>query len=292
MISKCQSCLRRGGRNSSYLRKSDGKKVIQYRCVRCRRTWTPAADNPEKRQRWRSGNEILRRLLVSGITMERAAWILRINPKTVDRRVRYLAQIADQELASRQKIVRPKEKGGRFYLDELITFEHTRCKPLAVCMVVSQEREILAFRVSSMPPIGKHLKKISLRKYGMRPNHRRKGIEECLKEIHPRLTRLYETLEFKTDEEKSYAQLIQKCFPGAKHQAYPSKRAVIAGLGELKDHSYDPIFPINHTLAMLRANLARLIRRTWSTTKKMSRLRDFLAIYAHAHNTLFIPQES
>jgi hypothetical protein len=228
------------------------------------------------------------------MTMERAAWILRINPKTVDRRVSYLARIADQKLAVRrqQESAQTKAKVGYVYLDELITFEHTRCKPLAVCMAVSEKREILGFRVSSMPAIGKHLKRFALKKYGKRPNHRRQGIEECLQEIKPRLLKEFEAIVFKTDEERSYAGLTQKYFPGAMHKAYPSKRAVIAGLGELKDHSYDPIFPINHTFAMLRANLARLIRRTWCTTKKMSRLRDFIAIYAYAHNTLFIPQTS
>jgi hypothetical protein len=59
---------------------------------------------------------------------------------------------------------------------------------------------------------------------------------------------------------------------------------VIAGLGELKDHSFDPLFAINHTLAMLRANLARLARRTWVTTKKASRLEEFIQIYAGFHN--------
>src|SRR5690606_19070039 len=154
-----------------------------------------------------------------------------------------------------------------------------RCKPLAVSMVVSKGREILGLSVSSMPPIGKHLRKISLRKYGPRANNRSQGIEECWQEIRPRLV---ESQRFISDQEPSYARLIKKHFPQATHSTHPSKRAVIAGQGELKDHSFDPLFAINHTFAMLRANLARLIRRTWSTTKKASRLRDFLLIYADA----------
>lgn len=217
--------------------------------------------------------------------MQRAAWILGMNPKTVARRVPYFAEKARRSLRANQT---EREAVEEVCLDELITFEHTRCKPVAVAMAVSERREILGYRVSSMPPIGKHLKRISLKKYGKRPNHRARGIQGCLSDIRPRAIGAH----FKTDEEPSYAPLIQRHFPGARHDAFPSKRAVIAGQGELKDHRYDPIFPINHTLAMLRANLSRLIRRTWCTTKKLHRLDDFLAIYAHAHNTLLINQTS
>ena len=139
-----------------------------------------------------------------------------------------------------------------------------------------------------MPPIGKHLKRVSIKKYGKRVNHRGRGVKECLLEIKPRLA----SPKFKSDEEPSYGRFIQRIFPNVDHETYPSKRAVIAGQGELKDWTYDPIFPINHTFAMLRANLARLIRRTWSTTKKMSRLSDFIFIYAHMHNSHLVTQAS
>jgi len=282
MRSKCIRCGRYGGRNSVYFRKADSKKVVQFRCSSCRRTWTPAAENLEKHQRLRSENETIRQLLVSGVTIQRTAWILKINPKTVARRISYLAKRAESELRKSTHAVK------EVYVDELITFEHTRCKPLAVFMAVSKEREILGFRVSSMPPIGKHLRKISHKKYGWRPNHRNQGVEDCLVQLKPRIAKA----RFKSDEEPSYRRLIRRHFPKAKHETYPSKRAVIAGQGELKDHSYDPIFPINHTFAMLRASLSRLIRRTWCTTKKVERLRQFLTIYAQVHNTCFISQAS
>jgi len=39
---------------------------------------------------------------------------------------------------------------------------------------------------------------------------------------------------------------------------------------------------------MLRANVNRLIRRTWCTTKRIDRLVDHLTIYADYHNRLLI----
>ncbi|MGZ3656152.1 MAG: hypothetical protein ACXWR1_04035, partial [Bdellovibrionota bacterium] len=54
--------------------------------------------------------------------------------------------------------------------------------------------------------------------------------------------------------------------------------------GELKEGRYDPLFSINHTCAMFRANVNRLIRKTWCTTKSQERLRSHLILYANAHN--------
>ena len=210
--------------------------------------------------------------------MRRTAFLLGVNRKTVARRIPYLAAKSKQMLAAtRQENASPKE----VYLDELITFEHTRCKPVAVCMTVSKERKILSLAASPMPPIGKHLKKVALKKYGIRPNLRRKGVKTCLKSLQDLVG---ENTVFHSDEETSYASLIRNQFPKNQHRTFKSKRAVIAGQGELKDRSKDPLFAINHTFAMVRANLARLARRTWVTTKKIQRLEEFLYIYAAFHN--------
>lgn len=56
------------------------------------------------------------------------------------------------------------------------------------------------------------------------------------------------------------------------------------GQGELKRIGKDPIFSLNHTFAMLRANINRLVRRTWCTTKRQDRLRLHIALYAVRHN--------
>ena len=217
--------------------------------------------------------------------MRRCAKLLKIDRKTVARRIPYF--VAKARLAQAASPI--PGPCSEIYIDELITFEHTRCKPLAVSMAVSKERKILSFAVSSMPPIGKHLKKISLKKYGNRPNLRRKGMNSCLEAVAPYVS---SATRFISDEEPSYLGLIAKRYPGQTHQRHPSKRAVIAGQGELKDHSFDPLFAINHTFAMLRANLARLARRTWVTTKKTSRLEEFIQIYVGFHNLELTAQAS
>ena len=282
----CARCGKQGGRNSSYVRKCDRVKVTQYRCSSCKINWTHGTDTLEKGQRLRSVNEKLGPMLVSCVSMRRCAKLLGINRKTVARRISYFAAKARLDQA---RLLPAPEPCAEIYLDELITFEHTHCKPLAVCMAVSEQRSILSFAVSSMPPIGKNLKKISLRKYGKRPNHRRKGVNACLQEIQPYVGA---NTVFISDEELSYPNLISKHHPGHEHRRHRSKRAVIAGQGELKDRSFDPLFAINHTFAMLRANLARLVRRTWATTKKASRLEEFIQIYAGFHNLELLSRKS
>ena len=58
----------------------------------------------------------------------------------------------------------------------------------------------------------------------------------------------------------------------------------MTGQGELKKVVYDPIFSLNHTCAMLRANINRLVRKTWCTTKKPERLAMHITLYALYHN--------
>ena len=66
-------------------------------------------------------------------------------------------------------------------------------------------------------------------------------------------------------------------------------KCCVAGQGELKKRGKDPLFYINHTLAMCRANINRLIRKTWCTTKDPAQLVYHLAIYMHVHNIYLTP---
>ena len=73
-------------------------------------------------------------------------------------------------------------------------------------------------------------------------------------------------------------------FPKSSHLTFKGVRGSITAQGELKKQGFDPIFSLNHTCAMLRANLSRLIRKTWCTTKCIHRLYAHLVLYAEYHN--------
>ena len=166
------------------------------------------------------------------------------------------------------------------------SIEHTKCKPLSVAMVVAKkERKIVGFRVSKMPATG-HLANISRKKYGRRPDHRKAEMICLFKELS---TFLRPNIDISSDECSFYKGVVTKCFPQANYSQYLGKKGCVAGQGELKKARFDPIFTINHTFAMLRANISRLIRKTWNTTKKIPCLISHLNIYVWMHNTKKTP---
>jgi len=167
--------------------------------------------------------------------------------------------------------------------DELQTIEHSKCKPLAVATAVSVgNRKILGAVVSSMPATG-HLAKLSRRKYGYRPDCRRAGLNTLFKTIKGSISAKPTVV---SDEHPYYKPIVTRYFPKARYWQVKGSKATTTGLGELKRKTRDPLFSINHTLAMFRANINRLLRKTWCTTKDPARLADHLAIYISVHNNL------
>jgi hypothetical protein len=165
--------------------------------------------------------------------------------------------------------------------DDLETSEHTKCKPLSVALAVEPKtRKILGFQVSQMPAKG-HLTHTALKKYGLRKDLRDRGWNALFQELRPIVS---EQAEFLSDENPHYPRFLKRHFPQATHRTVLGRRGCIAGQGELKKIGFDPLFSLNHTCAMLRANMNRLFRRTWCTTKKRAGLIDHLWIYVNYHN--------
>jgi hypothetical protein len=179
------------------------------------------------------------------------------------------------------------KKGPAFTVefDDLETFEHTKCKPLSVSIAVEAgSRRILGVEVSRMPAKGR-LASLARESYGPRLDERRKGRRRLFRRIAPLFK---ERGVIKSDANPHYPPDIRKLFPAAKHQTFLGKRGAATGQGELKKTRFDPLFSLNHTCAMLRANVNRLFRKTWCTTKRADRLYAHLVLYASYHNAHLI----
>ena len=210
--------------------------------------------------------------------MRRIALVLGIHPITVARKLEFLAQ---QFRLKQDKMIENPHLISAIQFDELITIEHTKCKPLAVSMAVAEKsRKIIGFRVSQTPATG-HLARISRKKYGYRPDCRLEGMNDLFKQLKSTLS---PKISIKSDECPFYHGVVKRYFPQANYVQHHSHKSSVAGQGELKKVWKDPLFYINHTFAMLRANINRLVRKTWCTTKKVSRLIDHLTIYMWMHN--------
>jgi hypothetical protein len=214
--------------------------------------------------------------------MRRIALLLRIHRTTVARKLTFLARIA-QERQKKHLATCPKARQVQF--DDLITLEHTKCKPLAISLAVEDpSRRILGFEVSRIPASGL-LAAFSRRKYGPRPNQRPQGLQRLFDAIRGYL---HEGVAFRSDEDPLYPPVLQRNFPGAEHIRHLGGRGCITGQGELKKKRFDPLFALNHTCAMLRGNINRLFRRSWCTTKKKERLEQHLAVYMDFHNRVLL----
>jgi hypothetical protein len=152
---------------------------------------------------------------------------------------------------------------------------------VSVALVVeTKTRKILGFRVNQMPAKGR-LAAFSRKKYGQRKDQRSKGWNALLRQVRPLVK---DACEITSDENPHYPKWVKKHLPNATHIRVPGGRGAITGQGELRDKKFDPMFSLNHTCAMLRANINRLFRRTWCTSKKIEALRLHIALYVDFHN--------
>ena len=272
-------------RNGFYFRRSDHRKITRYRCLNCNRYYSSASFDPNFRQKRRDLNAIIKRSLCSGISQRRLAFNLGINSKTIVRKFRILAGDA---ASSHQKWLKQFENDQikHIQFDDLETSEHTKCKPLSVTLAVNEKtREILGFKISTMPAKGR-LIHIAKRKYPYRMDERHKNWRSFFHELKPYI---YENAALKSDENPFYVTPVKIAFPNAIHIRFPGARGSISGQGELKKLVFDPLFTLNHTCAMLRANLNRLFRRTWCTTKNIQGLKDHLNLFIAFYNQEYLP---
>jgi transposase-like protein len=268
-------------RNGTKFRASDSRYIQRYHCRLCGTYFSRATFDPRFAQKKRRINPVLYRLYCSGVSQRRLARVLRVDRKTIARRIRFLAEEARRAL--------PETRAGyvsspltQVQFDDLETSIHTKCKPISVTLAVDPKtRKILDFQVSQMPAKGP-LARISRRKYGKRADHRPQG---WLRLMHNLKSYVKATATFVSDENPHYPPYLKQHFPAAKHERVPGGRGAITGYGELKKLKFDPLFSLNHTCAMLRANMNRLFRRTWCTSKTPQGLIDHLSLYVLYHNT-------
>jgi hypothetical protein len=255
----------------SYQTKHDRLAVPRYRCRACKKTFSSRQSDATAGQHKPHVNEQLAKLLSSGVTQRRAAKLLGIDKVTVARKFVWLAERARQAHAA--ALADGRLKTGYVQFDEMETFEHSKLKPLSIALAVRHKTgEIIGARVAVMNCHGKTAA-LSQKIYGLRADTRRfacKDVMECVKLVaKPKIT-------IASDQKTAYATYILAALPHATHRAH---------LGRAKArNAHDPLFRLNHTAAKIRADLSRMARRTWSTTKRAERLQDHLDIYIAYNN--------
>ena len=248
--------------------------------------FSSASFKSELNQKKRHLNPEVERLLASCMSMRRIARLLEIHLNTVARKKKFLGLEA---MRFNQALIRSlsRDELMEIQFDDLVTFEHTKLKQVSVPVIVTRKnRKIIGIDACRIPTSGVNAK-LALKKYGVRPNEHPETLHSLfasLKEIVP------QSASFTSDSKSNYGSILKKSFPAALHTRVQGQRGCVVGQGELKKIAFDPLFSLNHTCAMLRANMSRLVRRTCCTTKKMEPLRWHLAIYTKYHNQVLTPQ--
>jgi hypothetical protein len=216
-------------------------------------------------------------MLASGMTMRRIAKVLGVSKHTVEQRMGWLARIANREHLAWLKT--PEARTSEVQFDEMETFEHTKCKPLSISLAVDGTNgKIIDTEVAYMRCKG-HLAKISRNKYSWTLDTRQSASEsvfQTVKKIAP------PTVHIITDKKTAYVTWIGNVLPRADHDKFKRKVNIknsYKNNRKQKQKTFEPLFYLNMACAKIRADLARMRRRTWTTTKKMERLQDQLLIY-------------
>ncbi len=261
-------------RDGFFYRADDAKFVQRLKCKACGKKFSTATSKPTYRQKRRRINHTIHLTLSFGMSQRKIARLARVNVKTVAARLVWQAQLSRKK--NQHFVKQYIERYGPIttvQFDDLVTFEHTKYKPLSVPVaVVAGTRLPIAFGVASIPAFG-HLAKKARERYGKRPDNSRAMRQSLFEQL---VTVLPPTVHFETDGHKHYEELIKRYFPAATHTVYTSDRSAVVGQGELKKNTFDPLFTINHFLATLRDDINRLARRTWCTTKDPMRLSDHI----------------
>jgi hypothetical protein len=98
---------------------------------------------------------------------------------------------------------------------------------------------------------------------GQRRSGSREAVEHCVDTLASVLARSA-VVRVQTDHKVTYAPILERRFGDRLvHQRFSSKAK--------RDYK-NRLFPINHTLAMMRDGISRLVRRSWAASKLRERL--------------------
>lgn len=283
VCTKAQNIIKDG----QFFRADDSRQVQRYRCKSCGKRFSRASFSDHYRHRRRRETSMIEHLLCSKASMRRIAKVLRMDRKTVVRRMDILEKRALRKHAKLMEHLEEK-KVTHMQFDDMITHEHTKMKPLSISLAVDKKsRLILGAQVSQIPAFG-HLAKRSRKKYGYRPSFHEVGLTQLFEKI-------YKTIDqdaiVSSDMHKTYPKFVSKYLGSCTYKTYEGGRSCVAGQGELKKKGYDPLFTLNHTCAMFRDSINRLVRKTWCSSKCPRRLQQHLNIFISYYNFKYLQYE-
>jgi transposase-like protein len=264
-------------RKGFFRRKCDGRCVQRFLCLCCRRTFSIQSFRMDYRLKKPTLHFLLFKDFVSKVTHRQSARTLGCTRRTVAHRLQLLGTHCR---AFHQRFLRRKQGRlqGLYQLDELETFEHNRrLAPVTVPVLIERRSYfVLHLEVAPLPARGGLRAEDRLKKQqrearlGRRRSGSRAAVGRCFEQLARGVDPTW-AISIATDRKSSYPTLLSAIFPERlEHQRCHSR---------CKRNYDNPLFPINHTLAMMRDGISRLVRRTWAASKCRARLESHAWIW-------------
>ena len=166
--------------------------------------------------------------------------------------------------------------------DEMLTFEHTRLKPISIALAVQKpDSKLISIQVAQSHYQGV-LSSVAIRKYGLREDQSPVARSRVLTTLQSQITG---SCTLVTDAKPVYRTEVASHVPGAtlvqiKNRGSRLQRLLKAKRRNLKD----PMFELNLVAAKIRHDLSRMARKVWVTTKCQDRLQKHLMLFLASQN--------
>ena len=258
-------------RRGAYSTKCHPLPIQRFQCKGCRKVFSQQTTTATHHQKHPEINALLARLLCEGVTLRGCSRVLGCTYDTVKSRTDWLAVQA--RTAHEQALASGRLSTSWMQFDEMMTFEHARSRTLGIALVVrGKTAEILSITVGRIPSSG-HLATIGKTRYAWTANE---GPATCRRALEQAaIAAKKDACTVSCDKATSYPKLVAATIPHAVVDA--RKRSKETG-------AFDPMFSLNLTCAKIRASVAVMARKTWTTTKSIEKLQDKLDIFVAVHN--------
>jgi len=270
-------CLRFG----SYSPRCRPHPVPRFRCHGCLRTFSRQTFRMDYRDHKPDLNPRLFQSLASGLGLRQSSRNLRLSLRCTELKFR---KIARHLRRLNLNLRGPLPESSTFQLDEIETYEERRnTRPLSVPVLIeTKSRFVVWAEAATIRPKGKRtparqaaILEDELR-FGLRRDRSRRALQRTLQK-GAQLLGAMRSVVFETDKKSSYADLAARAFGRDRlvHRTTSSR---------LPRTTANPLFPINHTEAMLRDLSGRLRRESWLVSKRRRYLDLGLQIFIAYRN--------
>ena len=252
-------------RRGFYRAKCRPWKIPRFRCKSCARTFSRQTFRVDYRDHRPDLNARLFTSLASGIGLRQTARNLKLSKRCTELKFR---KIARHLRRLNLNLRGPLPADATLQFDELETYEGKRnTRPLSVPFLIERSTRFVVWaEAAPIRPRGRMTKKRRAaiqeeeRRFGPRMDLSARSVARTLKR-GASLAKGLDQVVLESDEKLSYPKAAEKAFGKARLVHLKTNSKLARG-------TWNPLFPINHTEAMVRDLLGRLRRDSWLVSKK------------------------